>query len=167
MTSGKMKWTQHKLRQTGYPLVEWLFVAKQAGKSFGILRDGSWVIETADGLAGLQDNALIFAYPLLNTTKMDIHEGITVATHGITELSVATFPMKEVIIHAIKRGGYWAQRAFEWLPELDLEISEIKMLVSAIESIENNKQGTTQNLRHQARKQRILLTSRLTNMTPE
>ncbi len=116
-------WSMRTIRKPDRPIVEWLALGSigEPEVTVGILRDGSWVIDTADGLASLLDaRALTFAFPVLNSPPHVVQERLVGFQRHTNETSCNAFPLTEIVLHAIETGGYWAEQAFPWLSVIEL-----------------------------------------------
>lgn len=149
-------WCSRTIRRPGRPLVDWLQLGTLGSPEFtvGIVRDGAWVVDTADGLADLQDSrALTFAFPLLNSSVNDVRRQLTEFRQTAGSTARSEFPLNRLVIHAISSGGYWAEQAFRWLPEIEFDDSESADVLEGLSSIEGDK-AFSQKLRHEALRHR-------------
>jgi hypothetical protein len=155
-SSENSSWSVRKIRHPDRHLVEWLCLGSLGDPAItvGILRDGSWVVDTADGLASLRDQkALTFAFPVLRSEAGNVRVQLEEFGRVSSDVACGPFPLRELVIHAITTGGYWAEQAFHWLPVIEIRNCDRASLVAGLLSIENNR-DYSQKLRHQAMKQR-------------
>lgn len=156
MHSEGSSWNAQKIRRTGRPLVDWLRLGTLGDPevTVGVLRDGSWVVETADGLAELgDDRALTFAFPILNSSIPDFHQRLAQFQSSAENAIWQEFPLGRLIVHAISGGGYWAEQSLPWLSKIELDDCANKSIIDGLTAIENNKEFN-QTLRHKARQHR-------------
>lgn len=148
----KFSWSSREIRRPGRPLVEWLQLGSLGNPevTVGVLKNGSWVVDTDDGLADLNDiKSLVGAFPMLNYSIYEVQEWLARFKQSTTYVSWQEFPFNQLVIHAISRGGYWAEKAFAWLSSVDLNDCERKAVIDGLAAIEANKQFNQQ-LRHKA-----------------
>lgn len=156
MLMGNNQWASRVIRRPGRPTVEWLCLGALGDPTItlGILRSGKWVIDTADGLADLEDiGALTFAFPLLKLPYAEVREELAQFQNKSLDLDLAEFPINRLVVHAISNGGYWAEQSLEWLLEVDLDGDDHIAVLDGLRAIENNK-VFGQKLRHSARRYR-------------
>lgn len=161
MPSESGSWSMRVIRKPDRPIVEWLALGSlgESELTFGILKDGSWVIDTADGLASLLDvRALTFAFPVLKSSPHSVQERLIEFQRNTNKTSCNAFPMTDIVLHAIGTGGYWAEQAFPWLSVIQLTDEVKQAAITRLIAIQNNKEFS-QTLRHQATKQRKKLES--------
>lgn len=156
-------WSHRSLRVEGRPVVEWAPVDLLGDPkcAIGVLRNGEWVVDTADGLAPLgDDRSLVFVFPLLNdsfnTLRDQIRSGLD--RHGLDVTTVDRFPFSRIVTRAIEDGGFWAEKSFDWLNAIQLGDSERASAIEGLKHIESDKRYE-QKLRHLARLYRARLES--------
>ncbi|MEQ8852384.1 hypothetical protein [Gimesia sp.] len=160
MLSGKEPvWVNRVIRRPERPTVEWFSLGTLGSSeiTIGVLRDGTWVVDTADGLAHLDETrSLVFILPLLNSTIEELCERLErfINESGVHKTTVPHFPFDRLVVYAVSRGGYWAEQAFCWLADVDLDVDQTATVIHALLAIEENK-TFTQQLRHKARRYRI------------
>jgi len=153
------QWNNRIIRRPGRPMIDWceLGTLGVPEVSVGVLRDGSWVVDTADGLADLRDSrALVFLFPILHSSSSEIRKRLSELQRKAMDVHCAEFPFTRLVIQAVIGGGYWAEQAFYWLPEIDFEDDERQEVLEALRSIETDR-TYGQKLRHESRKQRLAL----------
>ena len=156
-------WDRQVLRRSGHPFVEWCYIGTFGAPevSVGILRDGSWVVATADGLVDFKNNvALTFVFPILNLQVNSFQERLVDIQKRTKDLVCEEFPLKRIVIQAIVSGGYWAEKAFSWLPEIKFSQVEKNTIIEGLIAIEKGKKIYGQKLRHEARRQRCKIETR-------
>lgn len=151
-------WHTRELRTPTRPSVEWLRLGAIGVPecTVGVLKNGTWVVDTADGLADLHETpALTFILPLLNSPTETAREMLANfrRSANLLQINLDEFPLNRLIVRAISSGGYWAEQAFRWLPEIDLNVDERAAVIHGLMSIENNK-VFNQSLRHEASRHR-------------
>ena len=154
--SNNNSWSTRKIRRSDRPLVEWLCLGTVGDPEItvGVLKDGSWVVNTADGLADLEDaRALTMAFPVLNSSTCNIHERLAEFQENSEIANWKEFPLNRLVVHAISKGGYWAEQSLPWLSEIELNDCARKAAIDGLIMIENNKEFS-QALRHKARRYR-------------
>jgi hypothetical protein len=144
-------------------MVEWapIDVMGNPQCAIGVLRDGAWVVDTADGLAPLDnDRSLVFVFPLmnesLNTLRDQIRSSLDRSSLDVT--NVHGFPFSRIVTCAIDGGGFWAEKSFNWLNAIQLGDSERASAIEGLKHIESDKR-CEQKLRHLARRHRTRLES--------
>lgn len=152
-------WVRRTLRIDGRPMVDWAPLGSMGNPEcmLGILRDGTWVVDTADGLVALdEDRSLVFVLPLLSASFADLHAEIqeALARNRITVAAPRGFPYSRLVTYAIEGGGFWAEKAFDWLGAVSMSDSEIGRTIGGLKRIEENP-SFQQQLRHAARRHRI------------
>ena len=151
-------WCARELRTPSHSLAEWLPMGNVGVPecTIGVLKDGAWVVDTADGLADLRETrALTFLLPLLNSTFETVREMLANFQKGskLDCVKPNEFPLNSLIVHAVSSGGYWAEQAFRWLSKVELSANEKIAIINNLTAIENNK-VFNQTLRHEARRHR-------------
>ena len=156
MLSENKSWSTREIRRLGRPIVDWLRlgVFGDPEVTVGVLKDGSWVVDTADGLADLDDaRALTLAFPILNSSIHEIRDRFTEIEGSLENAVWRDFPWTRLVVHAISRGGYWAEQSLPWLTEIELDNGARKAVIDGLMAIENNK-DFSQELRHKVKRQR-------------
>lgn len=156
MLSESGSWPSREIRRPGRPSVEWLPFGSLGDPEvvLGVLRDGNWVVDTADGLAAFDDErALTFAFPVLNSCIRETREQIRGFMASGRCKSCKEFPLSRLVIQAIQSGGYWAEQALPWLGELELNSDERAAVIRGMLEIESNK-DFSQELRHKVKRSR-------------
>lgn len=157
-------WSTRKIREDESRLVDWIRLGTLGSPEItvGVLRDGTWVLDTADGLVAI-DNAKAAAlwFPILSCTASEFGEQLENLQKVACYLNFQPFPLRHLVVKAISIGGYWAEKALAWLPFVELDDFRRKTVVKDLKSIESNA-IYSQRLRHLARKCRIQLEQTLT-----
>lgn len=140
------------MRRAAHPLVEWLKLGTLGSPeiTLGVSRSGSWVIDTADGLADAED-ALTFAFPILNSSYDEVHMRLAEFERCVGPSIWREFPLDKLVVHAILGGGYWAEQAFPWLQSVILDTDNRKIVMDGLIEIETNREFS-QSLRQKARR---------------
>ena len=157
-------WIYRTLRVDGRPMVEWALVGFMGDPecAIGVLRNGTWVVDTADGLVALDDEpSLVFVFPLLNTPLNTLRDQIqsSLEQKHLDFTGAQRFPFARIVMHAIEGGGYWAEKSFDWLDSASLAEIEHARVIEGLKRLEDNR-GFEQKLRHAARKHRTQLERR-------
>lgn len=149
-------WSSRQIRRPGRPSVEWLPFGSLGEPEviIGVLQDGSWVVDTADGLVSLDDEqALTFAFSVLNSCIQETRQKLSDFKASSQCKCCKEFPLSRLVVHAIQRGGYWAEQSLPWLAELELNNDEKTAVIRGMLDIENNK-DFSQELRHKMKRHR-------------
>lgn len=154
-------WNTRSLRVEGHPIVEWahIDVIGNPQCAIGVLRDGAWVVDTADGLAPLDDDrSLVFVFPLLNESLNTLRDRIrsSLDRSNLDVTNVDGFPFSRIVSRAIEGGGFWAEKSFDWLKSIQLGDAERASAIKGLKHIESDK-SYEQQLRHLARRHRTRL----------
>ena len=162
MLSKKSQWNSRVIRRPGRPTIDWLCLGALGDPTItlGVLRDGKWVVDTADGLADLEDiRALTFAFPLLKLPYSEVRGVLLQFQKNFADVDFAEFPINRLVVYAISNGGgYWAEQSLKWLPDVDLVGDEKVAVADGLRAIEDDK-GLEQKLRHSAARYRRKLES--------
>lgn len=156
MSTEKISWSTRKIRRPGRPLVEWLRLGTLGNPEItvGVLKDGSWVVDTADGLADFDvAMALYVAFPILKCSINELQGRLAEFRMSSQNTILEEFPLSRLVVHAICSGGFWAEQSLAWLSEIELNACEIQAARDGLMAIENNKL-CSQELRHKARHHR-------------
>ncbi len=154
-------WCSRVLRKPERPVVEWVRLGGLGNPecSIGLLRNGAWVVDTAAGLADLNESeSLTFVLRLLLLHTSEIRECLGSFLHeaDLDPNLVNSFPFVRLLMRGVERGGYWAEHSIEWIEQVTIDDQERLTMVDGLKQIESNKDNS-QKLRHKAMKHRIRL----------
>ncbi len=152
------KWSSRQLRKPGKPLVEWLALGSPDDSQFhlGILRNGTWVKDTASGLIQLEgDRPFVFALKLMELAFEDAKTKIDsyLSQHEIDPVEATPFPYWQLLVAALRTDGYWICKAFHWLDAMELSPEQKSEVLDILADIETDKRFD-QRLRHNAKRRR-------------
>jgi len=138
-----MNWKSREIRKPNKSKVEWLKIG-EIGKPaviLGVLRNGSWVVDTCDGLIDLKDDkALTFVLPILNSSMYEFTNKIDNSKCSSEISNWIEFPLQELVVYAIEHGGgYWAEQALPLVLEINIKKESLKLVIQGLKYIEKDK----------------------------
>lgn len=149
----RMTFILAKDQHSGHEL-RWLPIIEFNGMRLGLCDGGYWVVEGRDGVIRLSErNGFGYVISVLEKSKQEIVVMLKNFSSD-TELAaklITFFPFCEIVKSGFEQGSdYWAELAFAWYSELDLE--QRKLLKGQLEEMTTAKWASQKN-RHRASKE--------------
>lgn len=141
MALGSESWSTGTVRGESHAS-EWLPIDLDVGFSVGILKDKSWVVETADGIAKLADHrSSIFILQLLEMPYVTMLNRLELEYERLSKAGIdyEVFPIDNLVLAGLRQGSYWVGLTLNWLEEHSVDDCLKKELVAALRGVVSDK----------------------------